>query len=102
MPTFYFKLHNSILKVLQTSAAVFIYFNPFLINVSTSNPLKHQKTYVFRVQKVGTLRSNGLIMITLIYTKQFIHLSGPGNDTSFFARDRLILVLGQKDDLTTR
>ena len=98
MPTFYFKLYNSI--VLQTSAAVFIYFNPFLINVSTSNPLKHQGWG--RKQKVGTLRSNGLIMITLIYTKQFIHLSGPGNETSFFARDRLILVLGQKDDLTTR
>ena len=52
--------------------------------------------------KVGTLGSNRLIMITLIYTKQIIHLSGPEDETSFFARDRLILVLGQKGDLTTR
>ena len=49
-----------------------------------------------------TLGSNGLIMITLIYTKQIIHLSGPVDENSFFARDRLILVLGQKGDLTTR
>ena len=41
-------------------------------------------------------------MITFIYTKQIIHLSGPGDETSFYARDRLILVLGQKGDLTTR
>ena len=41
-------------------------------------------------------------MITLIYTKQVIHLSGPVDETSFFARDRFILVLGQKGDLTTR
>ena len=46
--------------------------------------------------------SNGLTMITLIYTKQVIHLSGPVDETSFFARDRFILVLGQKGDLTTR
>ena len=52
--------------------------------------------------KVGTLGSNGLIMITLIYAKQIIHLSNPEDETSFFARDRLILVLGQKGDLTTR
>ena len=43
--------------------------------------------------KVGTLGSNGLIMITLIYTKQIIHLSAPVDETSFFARDRLMLVL---------
>ena len=49
-----------------------------------------------------TLESNGLVMITLIYTKQIIHLSGPGAENSFFARDRFILVLGQKGDLTTR
>ena len=41
-------------------------------------------------------------MITLIYTKQIIHLSGSVDETSFFARDRLILMLGQKGDLTTR
>ena len=46
-----------------------------------------------------TLGSNGLIMIILIYTKQIIHLSGPVDETSSFARDRLILVLGQKGDL---
>ena len=51
---------------------------------------------------MGTLGSNGLIMITLIYTKQIIHLSGPVDQTSFFVRDRLILVLGQKGDLTKR
>ena len=44
-----------------------------------------------------TLRSNGLI-----YTKQIIHLSGLVGETSFFARERLILVLEQKGDLTTR
>ena len=48
-----------------------------------------------------TLESNGLVMITLIYTKQIIHLSGPVAENSFFARDRFILVLGQKGDLTT-
>ena len=51
---------------------------------------------------MGTLGFNGLIMITLIYTRQIIHLSGPVDETSFFARDRLILVLGQNGDLTTR
>ena len=51
---------------------------------------------------MGTLGSNGLIMIILIYTRQIIHLSGPVDETSFFARNRLILVLGQKGDLTTR
>ena len=65
-------------------------------------PWKHQKIYVFRRCKVGTLRSNGFIIITFIYTKQIIHLSGPVDETSFYARDRLILVLGQKGDLTTR
>ena len=50
---------------------------------------------------MGTLGSNGLIMITFIYTKQIIHLSGPVDETSFYARDKLILVLGQKGDLTT-
>ena len=65
-------------------------------------PKKHQKTYVFRRCKVGTLESNGLVMITLFYTKQIIHLSGPVAENSFFARDRFILVLGQKGDLTTR
>ena len=51
---------------------------------------------------MGTLGSNGLIMITFIYTKQIIHLSGPVDQTSSFARDRLILISGQKGDLTTR
>ena len=51
---------------------------------------------------MGTLGSNGLIMITFIYTKQIIHRSGPVDETSFHAHDRLILVLGQKGDLTTR
>ena len=45
--------------------------------------------------------SNGLIMITFTYTKHIIHLSGPVYETSFYARDGLILVLGQKGDLTT-
>ena len=39
-------------------------------------------------------------MITLILI-EIIHLSDPVDDTSFFARNRLILVLGQKGDLTT-
>ena len=51
---------------------------------------------------MGTLVSNGLVMITLIYTKEIINLSGPVDETRFFARDRLILVLRQKGDLTTR
>ena len=51
---------------------------------------------------MGTLGSNGLIKIILIYTKQIIYLSDPLDETSSFARDRLILVLGQKGDLTTR
>ena len=51
---------------------------------------------------MGTLGSNGLIMITLIYTKEIIHIRGPVDETRFFARDNLILVLGQKRDLTTR
>ena len=51
---------------------------------------------------MGTLGSNGLIVITLIYTKQIIHLNGTVDETSFFARGRLILVLGKKGDLTTR
>ena len=59
-------------------------------------PWKHQKTYFLRECKVGTLGSNGLIMITLIYTKQIIHVSGPVDETSFSAPDRLILVLGQR------
>ena len=45
--------------------------------------------------------SNELIKITLIYTKQIIHLSGPVDETSFFARNRPILLLGQKGILTT-
>ena len=40
-------------------------------------------------------------MITLILI-EIIHLSDPVDDTSFFARNRLFLVLGQKGDLTTR
>ena len=40
-------------------------------------------------------------MITLILI-EIIHLSDPVDDTSFFARNRLILVFGQKGDLTTR
>ena len=50
---------------------------------------------------MGTFVSNRLIMITLILI-EIIHLSGPVHETRFFARDRLILVLGQKGDLTTR
>ena len=50
---------------------------------------------------MGTLGSNGLIMITFIYTKQIIHLSGPVDETAFYATEKLILVLGQKCDLTT-
>ena len=51
---------------------------------------------------MGKLESNGLVMITLIYTKQIIHLSGPVAENSFFACDRFTLVLGRKGDLTTR
>ena len=40
-------------------------------------------------------------MVTLIYTKQIIHLSSLVDETSFFVRDKLILVLQQKDDLDT-
>ena len=47
------------------------------------------------------MESNILIMMTLIYTKKINHLYGLLDETSFFARDRLILVLGQKADLTT-
>ena len=50
---------------------------------------------------MGTLESNGLIMMTLIYTKKIIHVIVALDETSFFARDRLILVLGQKGDLAT-
>ena len=41
-------------------------------------------------------------MITLIYTKEIIHLSGPMDEASFFARGKLILVVGPKSDLATR
>ena len=41
-------------------------------------------------------------MITLIYTKQIIHLNCPVDETSFFVSGKLILVLEQKGDLTTR
>ena len=51
---------------------------------------------------MGELESNELIMITLINTKQIIHVSGPMDETSFSACDKLILVLRQKGDLTTR
>ena len=51
---------------------------------------------------MGTSGSDGLIMITLIYTKQIIHISGPVDETNFFARDRLILVFERKGDLATR
>ena len=51
---------------------------------------------------MGTLGSNGLIMMTLIYTKQTIHVIVLLDEISFFARDRLLLVLGQKGDLATR
>ena len=75
--------------------------NPLLPNVLT---LYAVKTWVYwriiKGYKVGTLESNRLIMMTLIYTKQINQLSGPQDETSFFARDRLILVLGQKSDLT--
>ena len=47
-----------------------------------------------------TSGSNRLIMIALIYAKLIIHLSG--HQTIFLALHRLILVLGQKGDLTTR
>ena len=53
---------------------------------------KHQKTYVL----------GGVKWEQENYTKQIIHLSGPVDETSFFARDRLVLVLGQKGDLITR
>ena len=56
-------------------------------------PKNTRKSMLSGGYKVGTLGSNGLIMITLIYTKQIIHLSGPVDETSFFARDRLMLVL---------
>ena len=60
---------------------------------------KHPKIFVvFRGYKVGILGSYGLIMITLIYIKEIIHLSGWDY---FFARKRLILVLEQKGDLIT-
>ena len=49
-----------------------------------------------------TLGNNGLIIITLIYTKRTIRLSGPMDEPSFFVCDRLILVLAQKGALTTR
>ena len=68
----------------------------------SDTPSKHQKTFAFRGCKVRTMGSNGLIMITYIYTKQIINLSGPVDETSFYARDSLILVLGQKGDLTSR
>ena len=71
----------------------------FLSIFLSYTPWKDQKSYVFRGCKVGTLGSNGLIMIILIYTKQIIYLSDPLDETSSFARDRLILVLGQKGDL---
>ena len=50
---------------------------------------------------MGTLGSNGLIMMTLIYTKQIIHVIVLLDEISFFAHDRLLLVLGQKGDLAT-
>ena len=50
--------------------------------------------------EMETLGNDGLIMITFIYTNEIIHLSGPVDETSFYALDRLILVLGQKDDIT--
>ena len=40
-------------------------------------------------------------MMTLIYTKQIIHASGPLDVTSFFVCDRLILVVRQEGDLAT-
>ena len=55
---------------------------------------------IIKGYKVGTLGSDRLIMMTLIYTKEINHLSGPLDETSLFASDRLILVLGQKGDLT--
>ena len=56
---------------------------------------------------MGTLGSNGLTMMTLIYTKQIIHVSGPLDVTSFFVCDKVTsffvreLVLRQKGDLAT-
>ena len=51
---------------------------------------------------MGTLGNDGLIMITFIYTNEIILLTGPVDETSFYALDRLILVLGQKDVMTKR
>ena len=48
---------------------------------------------------MGILGSNGLTMMTLIYIKQNIHVSGLLDVTSFFVHDRLILVLRQKGDI---
>ena len=42
----------------------------------SKTPWKHPKIFVFRGYKVGILVSKGLFMITLIYTREFIHLSG--------------------------
>ena len=55
-------------------------------------PWKHQKTYIL----------GGVKWEQVNYTKQIIDLSGPVDETSFFARDRFILVLRQKGDPTTR
>ena len=46
--------------------------------------------------------NNRLIMITFICTKQTIHLSDPEHEISFYAHDRLFLLLGQKSDLSKR
>ena len=45
--------------------------------------------------------SKELIKITLIYSKQIIHLSDPVDETSFFVRYRPIFLLGLKGILTT-
>ena len=79
--------------IIDTGNFVFI-LTHFLSMFLSYTPWKHQKTYDFRGCKLGILGSNRLIMIVVIYTKQIIHLSGQVDETSFFARGRLILVLG--------
>ena len=55
--------------------------NALLPNVYTLYSLKTYDYDVFRRHKY-----NRLIMMTLIYTKQIIQLTGPADDTSLFAR----------------
>ena len=41
------------------------------------------------------------LLITLIYAKQIIHLSGPVDEANFFAHDSAFLVLDKKGNITT-